>query len=61
LATKGNTAHPIVLFCLRDCWMSWNAAKRALSYGYTAVSWFPDGSDGWTDLGRPLVRVDQLP
>ena len=29
---------PVLFFCLRDCWMSWNAAKRALSeYGYTHV------------------------
>ena len=29
--TKGDKAAPIVFFCLRDCWMSWNAAKRALA------------------------------
>jgi rhodanese-related sulfurtransferase len=27
--------------------MSWNAAKQALSYGYTNVAWYPEGTDGW--------------
>ena len=26
--------------------MSWNAAKRALSYGYTNVAWFPERHGG---------------
>ena len=37
--------------------MSWNAAKRALTYGYTNVSWFPDGTDGWQEIGLPVVDV----
>lgn len=51
----GDKAKRIVFFCLRDCWMSWNAAKRALSYGYTNVIWFPDGTDGWKDFDLPVV------
>src|SRR6266852_6370742 len=34
-ATGGNNAKLLVIYCQADCWMSWNAAKRALSYGYT--------------------------
>lgn len=49
---------PLVFFCERDCWMSWNAAKRALGLGYTAVSWFPDGTDGWAEAGLPRVPVE---
>ncbi len=51
---------PFVFYCLSDCWMSWNAAKRAISYGYTQVYWYRDGSDGWaaahlpTDEGTPV-------
>jgi rhodanese-related sulfurtransferase len=37
--------------------MSWNAAKRALEYGYTNVMWFRDGTDGWQELGYPLAEV----
>lgn len=47
LATGGDRDHPVIFYCRADCWMSWNAAKRALSYGYTNVFWFDDGIDGW--------------
>jgi PQQ-dependent catabolism-associated CXXCW motif protein len=57
-ATNQNPDRPIVLFCMRDCWMSWNAGKRALSYGYRAVYWFPDGTDGWKEAGLALERVE---
>jgi PQQ-dependent catabolism-associated CXXCW motif protein len=46
-ATGNEPSHPLVFFCLRHCWMSWNAAKRAIDDGYTSVSWFADGTDGW--------------
>lgn len=44
----------IVFYCLANCWMSWNAAKRAIGYGYTNVIWFPGGSDDWAAAGYPL-------
>jgi PQQ-dependent catabolism-associated CXXCW motif protein len=59
--SKGKRDAPLIFFCLKDCWMSWNAAKRALEYGYTNVLWFRDGTDGWQELGYPLVEVKQLP
>lgn len=46
-ATRGNFDHPVIFYCRSDCWMSWNAAKRAMTYGYTAVYWFADGVDDW--------------
>ena len=46
-ATENNLAHPIVLFCRENCWISWNAAKRLLQYGYQQIYWYPDGIDGW--------------
>ena len=49
-------AHPgslVVFYCLPDCWMSWNAAKRAASYGIRA-GWFPEGVDAWQAAGLPL-------
>lgn len=54
--TGGDRDRPLVIFCERDCWMSWNAAKRALDYGYGNVYWFPDGTNGWADSGRALER-----
>jgi len=57
----GDKAKPLVFFCLRNCWMSWNAGKRAVAYGYTAVRWFPDGNDGWQEAGNELAQVKPLP
>ncbi len=50
-------AVPLVIFCKADCWMSWNAAKRAVGWGYTAVWWYPEGTDGWAAAGLPLVTL----
>lgn len=52
--------HPgrtLIVFCLADCWMSWNAALRLRRAGYRDVRWFAEGADGWRDLGRPLVPI----
>jgi PQQ-dependent catabolism-associated CXXCW motif protein len=54
-ATGGDRTKLIVFYCLRDCWMSWNAAKRVLAMGYANVAWYPDGTDGWTDALLPVV------
>jgi PQQ-dependent catabolism-associated CXXCW motif protein len=53
-ATKGDRARMLVLYCLADCWMSWNAAKRALSLGYSNVAWYREGTDGWLAASLPL-------
>ena len=52
-ATGGDRNRMLVFYCLANCWMSWNAAKRALALGYSHVAWYPDGTDGWA--------ADQLP
>jgi PQQ-dependent catabolism-associated CXXCW motif protein len=59
--TKGDRDAPVVFFCLKDCWMSWNAAKRALARGYRRVMWFNEGTDGWQELGYPLIDVAKVP
>jgi PQQ-dependent catabolism-associated CXXCW motif protein len=59
--TGGDRAKLVVMFCLRDCWMSWNAAKRALALGYTNVAWYPDGTDGWADEDLPLEDAQPAP
>jgi PQQ-dependent catabolism-associated CXXCW motif protein len=53
-AANGDHARPLVIYCLADCWMSWNAAKRALALGYPDVAWYPEGTDGWLAAGLPL-------
>jgi PQQ-dependent catabolism-associated CXXCW motif protein len=53
--TDGDKAKPILFYCMTDCWMSWNAAKRAVEWGYAAVLWYPEGADGWAKQGLPLT------
>ena len=45
--THNNLAYPVVVFCRENCWISWNAAKRLLQYGYRQIYWYPEGMDGW--------------
>jgi PQQ-dependent catabolism-associated CXXCW motif protein len=59
--SDGDKTKAVVFLCLRDCWMSWNAAKRALAWGYQNVIWFPDGTDGWQEAGHDLVKVEPMP
>ena len=60
-ASGGDHSRLLVLYCLADCWMSWNAAKRALSYGYTNVAWYPEGTDGWSFADLPLEETKPEP
>ena len=59
--TNNNFSHPIVIYCVIDCWLSWNAVQRAASYGYSNLYWYPTGSDGWQEAGLPLVTGTPLP
>jgi PQQ-dependent catabolism-associated CXXCW motif protein len=60
-ASGGNAATLFVIYCQADCWMSWNAAKRVLSYGYPNVAWYPEGSDGWERADLPLAESQPQP
>jgi PQQ-dependent catabolism-associated CXXCW motif protein len=53
-AAGGTKAALLVLYCQENCWMSWNAAKRVLSYGYSNVAWYPEGTEGWERAGLPV-------
>ena len=57
----GDLNAPLIFYCLANCWMSWNAAKRALGYGYTNVYWYPDGTDGWGIAGGELETSEPVP
>jgi PQQ-dependent catabolism-associated CXXCW motif protein len=60
-ASGGDKARLVVIYCQADCWMSWNAAKRALSYGYPNVAWYPEGTEGWDRAGLPLAEAQPVP
>ena len=55
--TANDRDHPIVFYCHPQCWASWNAAKRALAFGFRNVVWYPDGAEGWQDAGHALVAA----
>ncbi|GBD50053.1 rhodanese-related sulfurtransferase [Methylopila sp. Yamaguchi] len=64
--TGGDKAKPIAFYCRAACWMSWNAAKRAMEWGYQRVGWYPEGTDGWEAAELPLepatpYRLDTPP
>jgi PQQ-dependent catabolism-associated CXXCW motif protein len=60
-ATSSNHATLVVVYCQANCWMSWNVAKRMLTYGYSNVAWYPDGTDGWEHANLPMVESQPEP
>jgi PQQ-dependent catabolism-associated CXXCW motif protein len=59
--TGGDFGRRLLFYCLKDCWMSWNAAKRAMEYGYTQVIWYPEGTDGWGEMDNPVELKEPAP
>lgn len=59
-ATGGNLSQGLVFYCKADCWLSWNAARRAARFGYQRVYWFRDGVDGWRELGLKFADADPI-
>lgn len=45
-----------VFYCHPDCWLSWNAARRAEAMGFS-VAWYPDGIEGWQEAGLTTEAV----
>lgn len=46
----------VLFYCMENCWMSWNAAKRAVEWGYKSVLWYPLGTDGWVAAKQPTRK-----
>ena len=59
--SKGDSSRTFLIYCQSDCWMGWNAVKRASSYGYTSLYWYADGVDGWRDWDRPFAAAEPVP
>jgi PQQ-dependent catabolism-associated CXXCW motif protein len=59
--TGGDRSRAIVIYCQADCWMGWNAVKRAVGWGYKNVYWYPEGTDDWSKAGLPLEAAAPVP
>ena len=58
--TGGNKQMPLVFYCLsRECWMSYNAALRAIAAGYGNVLWYRGGLEAWKLAGLPTQPGQQ--
>lgn len=60
LSGSDNT-RALVFYCVADCWMSWNATRRAAEWGYTNVFWYAEGTDGWVENDLPLAPSTPVP
>lgn len=54
-ASQGDPDWPLVFYCRSDCWLSWNATRRAYRLGYRQLYWYRDGIDAWEQAGLPLA------
>ena len=60
--TKSDKTRGLLFYCTADCWMSWNAVKRAVvEYGYSHVYWYPYGIDGWKEVSFALESAEPEP
>ena len=60
--THGDKDHPLVFYCILDCWMAWNASKRAAQeLGYQQVYWYREGMDGWEEAELPIAENRPVP
>ena len=58
--TRGRMDTVLVFYCLsRECWMSYNAALRAIAAGYGNVLWYRGGLEAWKLAGLPTQPGQQ--
>ena len=55
--TRNDPNVPLVFFCGGpECWMSYNAALRAIALGYRNVLWYRGGLEAWNHAQLPFSR-----
>lgn len=59
--TEDDLDRPVVFYCEQECWMGWNAARRAHRWGYRYVYWFPGGVEAWSEAGLTTEEADPWP
>ncbi len=59
-ATQGRNDVPMVFYCGGpQCWMSYNAALRAVRLGYRNVLWYRGGMEAWQRAGQQFEMLAQ--
>jgi PQQ-dependent catabolism-associated CXXCW motif protein len=60
--TGGNRQVPVVTYCQGpQCWMSYNAALRAIALGYRNVLWYRGGLEAWMQAQGQMAGVGGVP
>jgi PQQ-dependent catabolism-associated CXXCW motif protein len=59
--TAGDPMQPLIFYCRSDCWLSWNAVKRAATLGYKTLYWYRDGVDAWQAANLPVTPARPEP
>jgi len=55
----GDRNRPIVFFCAdSECWLSYNAALRAIAAGYTNIMWYRGGLAAWYHARLPMTQSE---
>lgn len=55
----GDRNRPIVFFCAdSQCWLSYNAALRAIGAGYTNIMWYRGGLAAWFHAGLSMTQSE---
>lgn len=58
--TQGNRSRPMVFYCQGpQCWMSYNAALRAIHMGYSQVYWYRGGVEAWGQMQGMAMSMPQ--
>lgn len=58
--TQGNKGRPMVFYCQGpQCWMSYNAALRAIRMGFTQVYWYRGGVEAWQRMQQMGAGMQQ--
>ena len=53
--TRNDPRVPLVFYCGGpECWMSYNAALRAIALGYRNVLWYRGGLEAWNHAGSSV-------
>lgn len=57
-SAKGARQRALVFFCAnKSCWLSYNAALRAVRLGYEQVYWYRGGLEAWLEADQPVAPM----